>query len=139
MKAIAAVLIGLIMIVVIPIFGETGVKNNLLIPGIIVIAVGLLYGIYLSLLIKTSEFIITNKRLIMKKGIISTATLELLFSKAESISIYQSISGKVFRYGNILVGGSGGTKNVFHTVEKPFEFRKAAQDEIDRIQKSITS
>jgi uncharacterized membrane protein YdbT with pleckstrin-like domain len=136
-KALVAVLIGVVMIIVIPIFGETGVKNTLVLPGIIVIVIGVLYGIYLNVLIKTSEFVVTNKRVIMKKGIISTTTLEVLFSKAESISTYQSIGGKLFGYGNIAVIGSGGTKNVFYLIEKPFEFRKAAQDEIDRTQRSM--
>jgi uncharacterized membrane protein YdbT with pleckstrin-like domain len=73
----------------------------------------------------------------MKKGIFSTTTLEILFSKAESISAYQNILGKILGYGNIAVIGSGGTKNVFHYIEKPFEFRKAAQNEIDKTQKSM--
>jgi uncharacterized membrane protein YdbT with pleckstrin-like domain len=128
-NAFVVVLIGVIMMGAIPIWGNTA--------GIIVIIIGILYGIYLYLLIKTSEFVITNKRVIMKKGIISTTTLEVLLSKAESISAYQTIRGKLFGYGNIAVIGSGGTKNVFNFIEKPFEFKKVAQDEIDRTQKSM--
>lgn len=128
-NAFVVVLIGVIMMGAIPIWGNTA--------GIIVIIIGILYGIYLYLLIKTSEFVITNKRVIMKKGIISTTTLEILLSKAESISAYQTIRGKLFGYGNIAVIGSGGTKNVFNCIEKPFEFKKVAQDEIDRTQKSM--
>jgi len=137
LQALTAILIGAIMIVVIPIFGETTVKNTLVLPGMIVIIVGILYGIYLNLLIKTSEFVITNKRVIMKKGLISTTTLEVLFSKAESIAAHQSIGGKLFGYGDITVIGSGGTKNEFNYIEKPFDFRKAAQDEIDKTNKSM--
>jgi hypothetical protein len=73
----------------------------------------------------------------MKKGIISTTTLEVLFSKAEIISANQTLGGKLFGYGNITVVGSGGTENRVEHIEKPFEFRKAAQDEIDKTQKSM--
>lgn len=136
-KMLVVIFIGAIMMIVIPVFGEPAAKNILFIPGLLVVIVGIIYGIYLNLLIKTSEFVITNKRIIMKKGLISTTTLEVLFSKAESISVHQSIGGKLFGYGDIAVIGSGGTKNEFTYIEKPFEFRKAAQDEIDRIHMSM--
>lgn len=133
-RAIGAVLIGIILLIVIPIFGEAGVRNTLIIPGIIVIVIGIIYGFYISMLIKTSECVITNKRVILKKGIISTATIELLNTKIETIAVYQGILGKFFGYGNIGVVGSGGTQNIFYSIEQPFGFRKAAQDEIDKIQ-----
>lgn len=135
-KALAAALIGVFMIIVIPIFGDEEIKNALALPGIIVIVIGALYGIYLNLLIKNSEYVITNKRVIMKKGILSTATLEVLFSKAEATSIYQDLFGKMLGYGNVAVIGSGGTASVFYNIENPVEFRKAIQTEIDNTQKA---
>jgi len=132
-KAVVVVLFGVFLIIVVPLL----LPGFIALPGIIVIAIGILYGVYLRLLIKTSEFVITNKRVIMKKGLISTTALEVLFSKAESISAFQSIGGKLFGYGNIAVIGSGGTKNEFDYIEKPFDFRKAAQDEIEKTHKAM--
>lgn len=132
-KALVVVLFGIILIFIVPL----ALPGFIALPGIIVIVIGILYGIYVYFLKKTSEFVITNKRVIMKKGVISTTTLEVLLSKAESISALQTIGGKLFGYGNIAVVGSGGTKNEFDYIERPFEFRKAAQDQIDATQKSI--
>jgi uncharacterized membrane protein YdbT with pleckstrin-like domain len=75
----------------------------------------------------SSEFAVTTKRVIFKVGIISTRTVELLHSKVESISVNQGLLGKMLGYGNIMVTGSGGTKETFKGVEAPLEFRRAVQ------------
>jgi len=111
-------------------------SSSFFILGIMLIIGGLLDILYFRILIRTSEFVITNKRLIMKRGIISTKTLELLHSKIETVSIFQGIGGKIFGYGNLAVVGSGGTVNLFKTIEKPFDFRKAAQEAINKAQKT---
>jgi len=131
-KALVVVLFGVFMIFLLPLVAEGLIAT----PGMVVIVIGILYGIYLYFLINSSECVITNKRVIFKKGIISTTTVELLHSKIETISVYQSISGKVFGYGNLNLIGSGGTQNIFYSIERPFEFKKAAQEEIDRVQKT---
>jgi uncharacterized membrane protein YdbT with pleckstrin-like domain len=135
--AIPFFLLGLILIFFCHNLGEPPVDTLVKWFGFFFIVACIIYEIYTYFLVKTSEFVVTNKRLIMKKGIITTTTLELLHSKSESISITQGIEGKIFGYGTIVVTGSGGTKNVFASIERPFEFRKIAQDEIGKAQKSL--
>jgi len=64
---------------------------------------------------------------VMKRGIISTRSIELLLGKIEAIAIDQSLMGRLFHYGDIILSGSGGTKEVFHRIQSPFEFRRAVQ------------
>ena len=75
----------------------------------------------------TSEFAITNKRIIIKVGFISRRTLEMNLQKVESIVVDQSILGRVLGYGTIMVIGTGGTKEPFHNIVSPLEFRKQYQ------------
>ena len=79
---------------------------NHLIPSIITL------GIYPYLISKFSEFGITNKRLIIKTGILSRKTLELNLSKIESVNVNQSIFGRILGYGSIGVIGTGEQKNI---------------------------
>lgn len=76
----------------------------------------------------TSEFAITNKRVIIKVGLVSRRTVEMNLSKVESVNVDQSILGRVFGYGTISVIGTGGTRESFTNIAAPLLFRKAFQE-----------
>ena len=75
----------------------------------------------------TTEMAVTNKRVIIKVGIISRRTIEMNLAKIENIGVNQSIIGRIFGYGIITVVGTGGTSEPFKNVSKPLDFRKAVQ------------
>jgi uncharacterized membrane protein YdbT with pleckstrin-like domain len=72
----------------------------------------------------TSEFAITNKRLIIKTGFISRNTFEMNLSKIESINVNQSILGRVLGYGTIVIMGTGSTREPFAAIRDPLILRK---------------
>jgi hypothetical protein len=76
----------------------------------------------------TSEYAITNKRVIIKVGLIRRRTVEMNISKIESINVDQSILGRILGYGNISIVGTGGTKETFDTLSSPIQFRKKFQE-----------
>ncbi len=77
-----------------------------------------------------SEFVITNRRIIIKTGLIARRTVEMNLSKIESVNVDQSVMGRILGYGSITIIGTGGTKETFHIISKPLEFRKAFQVKI---------
>lgn len=76
----------------------------------------------------TDEFAITNKRVIIKTGLISRKTFEMNHSKIESVNVDQSVLGRILGYGTISIVGSGGTKEVFPKIKNPLRFRKKFQE-----------
>jgi uncharacterized membrane protein YdbT with pleckstrin-like domain len=78
-----------------------------------------------------SEFAVTNKRVIIKLGVLTTRSIELLLPKVEGIAVEQSLSGRIFGYGGIVVTGSGGTKEPFDGIQSPLDFRQAVQAATD--------
>ena len=74
-----------------------------------------------------SEFAITNKRIIIKVGLISRHTLEMNLSKVESVIVDQGIWGRIIGYGSITVIGTGGTNEPFTHIANSMEFRKQFQ------------
>jgi len=84
----------------------------------------------------TSEFGITNKRLIIKEGFIRRRSLELLLTKVESIQVDQGIFGRMLGYGTITISGTGSTREHFRKISSPFKFRKKAQEQIASIQEA---
>ncbi|MBI3300646.1 MAG: PH domain-containing protein [Deltaproteobacteria bacterium] len=75
----------------------------------------------------TSEFAVTNKRVLVKVGFISRHTLELLLTKVETIGVDQSILGRILGYGTLVVIGTGGTREPFKAIVNPLEFRHQVQ------------
>ncbi len=75
----------------------------------------------------SSEFAITNKRVLIKVGLIRRHSLELLLQKVEGIGVDQTIAGRIFGYGTITVSGVGGTREAFRMISNPLEFRRQVQ------------
>jgi len=78
--------------------------------------------------VSTSEFAVTNKRIIIKTGFISRKTLEMNLSKIESVNVDQGILGRMLGYGTIRIFGTGGTRESFLKIKQPLEFRKKFQE-----------
>lgn len=78
----------------------------------------------------TSEFAVTNKRVIVKTGWVRRETLELNLSRVESLSVDQGLMGRLLGYGTITIIGTGGTREPFHGIAHPLEFRNAVQEQL---------
>ena len=72
----------------------------------------------------SSEFAITNKRVLIKVGLIRRHSLELLLQKGND---GRDNSAGTLGYGTITVSGVGGTKESFRTISDPLEFRRQVQ------------
>jgi hypothetical protein len=79
----------------------------------------------------SSEYAVTSKRVIVKVGVTETRSVELLLGKVEGITVTQGLMGKLFGYGEIVITGSGGTKESFSGIQNPFDFRRAVQAATD--------
>jgi uncharacterized membrane protein YdbT with pleckstrin-like domain len=76
----------------------------------------------------TSEYVVTNKRVVVKTGLLARQTLELVLSKVESIDVYQGVTARLFGLGKIIIVGTGGSREPFAMISKPIEFRRAVQN-----------
>jgi len=82
----------------------------------------------------TSEFAVTNKRVIMKVGWVARRVLELNLHKIESVNVDQPLLGRLLGYGTITVIGTGGTRETFDRIAHPLVFRKAFQEQETEIE-----
>ena len=81
----------------------------------------------------SSEFAITNKRVLIKVGLVRRHSLELLLQKVEGIGVDQSVMGRILGYGTITVSGVGGTKESFRMISDPLEFRRQVQASLSAV------
>lgn len=75
----------------------------------------------------SSEFGITNKRVIVKVGLIRRRTVELLLRHVEAISVDQSIGGRILGIGSVPLSGTSGVTERFDYVTDPLELRRQIQ------------
>ncbi len=92
-----------------------------------IVAVGLIAGAAAYIRQATSEFVITNNRVIFKAGLISRKTVEINRTRVESVEVDQGIFGRMLNYGTVTVAGTGGTREPFSLIDNPLEFRRMVQ------------
>ena len=74
-----------------------------------------------------TEMAVTNKRVIVKTGIVDRRTIEILLSRIESVAVEEPAWGRLLGYGTVIVRGTGGTPEVFAKIYHPLEFREQVQ------------
>jgi uncharacterized membrane protein YdbT with pleckstrin-like domain len=94
---------------------------------LLVVLAGLGWAALHAVELLTSEFAVTTTRLIFKVGLIGRYTTELLLGKVESIGVQQTLAGRLLNYGDLVVTGTGGAKEVFARVHDPIAFRNHVQ------------
>lgn len=81
-------------------------------------------GLQAIIVLFTTEFAVTNRRVIAKRGFIRRHTMEMLLQKVESVSVRQDILGRMLNFGTITVTGTGGTQEGFRKIVEPLTVRK---------------
>lgn len=92
--------------------------------GIALLICGILILIQPFIVKETTELVITNRRIIAKFGLISRYTIEINLPKVESISVSQTMMGRILNYGDLEIVGTGGTREPIPYVRYPLVFRR---------------
>jgi len=106
--------------------------------GPILVLVGALLGGYAFLDVLTAEFVVTNRRVFLQRGILRRQSVEVLLGKVESMVVDQTLLGRLLDYGSIYPGGAGGTKQPFKLIANPLAFRHRVNAEIEALRPPST-
>jgi uncharacterized membrane protein YdbT with pleckstrin-like domain len=123
--AIAVVLLGAVLGIVLRIYQPAYWYVGLALAGF-----GLLLAIGPAIRYASSEFAVTDKRVVAKLGFIERESLETLLTKVEAIGVDQGIVGRMLGYGTITITGTGGTEESFPRISDPLEFRRQIQTQV---------
>ena len=83
-----------------------------------------LIALYDFLKMRFLEQGVTNKRVILKRGIISRKTEEMKLASIETVEIDQGIFGRIFGYGMVKVTGRGVSNLVFKRIDDPMSVKR---------------
>jgi len=103
-------------------------------PGILLCltVVGAVIGIPMLFLqwirCRTTLFVVTNRRVVMRVGILAKSSMEMLNNKIEEVDVRQSLWGRMFNFGTVRLIGVGGSREPFSFIADPGAFRAAVQN-----------
>lgn len=92
------------------------------------VAGGFLTGLFILLnhliTLWTTEIVVTTYRFVFKTGLISRATQEVSLNKIEEITLHQSVWGRIFGYGSLVLRGTGVGVITLPNVDDPIDVRR---------------
>jgi len=71
----------------------------------------------------TTEIAVTDRRIILKRGLIRRHTVEMNMQKVESVDVDQTLTGRLFNYGNVTIRGTGSTFEKLVRIDSPLKLR----------------
>lgn len=80
----------------------------------------------------TSEFVVTNKRVMMREGFFIRHTNEMRISSISQVNVEQSLLGQMLNYGIVSINAFGAYDS-FSVISRPFLFQKAVNEQLDKL------
>jgi len=101
--------------------------SPIIIIGILLLPViiGFAFLIMAYIKYKASVFALTNKRILIKSGLIKKEVIELNILRIESIIVDQTFVGRVLNFGTLVISGAGIFPTRMENISNPMEFKKA--------------
>jgi membrane protein YdbS with pleckstrin-like domain len=72
----------------------------------------------------TSEFAVTNMRVIIHVGIISLESFDIFLNRISGVEVAQGPFGRIFGAGSLQLVGVGGSTEYFRNIADPWELRR---------------
>ncbi len=89
--------------------------------------VGIFIFLRSVIVMNTTDFAVTNKRVILKRGWLNRRTQELAVGSVEGVVLDQSWWARLWNYGHVIVTGTGDAVIRFPAMADPVAFRRAIE------------
>ena len=86
-------------------------------------------GLIAIIVMLCTEMVITNRRMVYKRGWIARKTEEINLTRIEEVNLNQSVFGRILNYGEIKIQGVGeGGMTLPNKITRPLKFKLALQE-----------
>ncbi|OGT38536.1 MAG: hypothetical protein A3F11_04590 [Gammaproteobacteria bacterium RIFCSPHIGHO2_12_FULL_37_14] len=92
----------------------------------------LIFWSYVGLDYLTSEFAVTNKRVMMREGFFYRHMNETRLATISQVNVNQSLLGHVLNYGTVSIHAFGAS-DAFSTLAQPITFQKYVNEQLDQL------
>jgi membrane protein YdbS with pleckstrin-like domain len=91
----------------------------------VVAALGLLLLLAAWIRRRATEIVVTDRRVIFKRGLLARHTVEMNVSKIETVDVEQGLGGRIWGYGTLMIRGTGSGFEPLVGVGAPLQIRNA--------------
>jgi uncharacterized membrane protein YdbT with pleckstrin-like domain len=91
----------------------------------VIALLGLLLALVAWIRRHATEIVVTDRRVIFKRGLLARHTVEMNVSKIETVDVEQGLSGRIWGYGTLLIRGTGAGFEPLVGVGSPLRIRNA--------------
>lgn len=93
---------------------------------------------YVYFVLDTTEVVVTNARVIIKRGFIRRGTSELFLTRIEGVEVEQSLTGRMLGYGTLFIRGVGTEVAPLDNIVDPIKFRNEFFNAADKLMATET-
>ena len=123
LKGLALLLLALVCVMFAVGSNEPGISIPLWLAAGVLGLLGAVLAIAALIEQATTELVLTDRRVIYKRGLLKRHTMEMNRSKVETVSVNQSVLGRLLNYGTVIVRGTGGSLEPIRKIDDPLTFR----------------
>ncbi|MDA8095227.1 MAG: PH domain-containing protein [Betaproteobacteria bacterium] len=111
-----------------------GAQERLTFLGLALLALGAIYSLPPIVAMRSTELVITNRRVIAKFGLIRRTIIEMSLARIESLRVEQSLLGRLLNFGDIVLIGTDGARERISRIARPLAFRRSYEDIVTRME-----
>lgn len=90
-----------------------------------ILVLGLLLLLAAAIHRHATEIVVTDRRVIYKRGLFSRYTVEMHMNKIETVDVEQGVAGRIFGYGTVIIRGTGSGIEPLSGIGHPLAIRSA--------------
>lgn len=72
----------------------------------------------------STEYAVTDRRVLMKEGLIRRSTFEVQLHQLETVGVHQGLIGRMLGFGSVTLSATGGSRGTWHYIALPMRFKK---------------
>lgn len=100
---------------------------GLKLASLLVFVIGVMKFAQMMVIKATTEIAVTTTRLIFKRGLVARYVGEMNIDRIESISVLQSVLGRLLNFGQVVIRGMGVGELHLPIIRDPVKFRRAIE------------
>lgn len=100
-------------------------QRYVLVAGGVVAVFGILLLLGTWIRRRATEIVVTDRRVIFKRGLLTRHTVEMNVSKIETVDVEQGLGGRLWNYGTVLIHGTGSGFEPLVGIGAPIQIRNA--------------
>ncbi|MEO0982039.1 MAG: PH domain-containing protein [Pseudomonadota bacterium] len=93
-----------------------------------VFIIGIVIFAVIMIRIATTDFVVTDRRLILKRGFLAIEVESLALEAVETVRLHESVLGRLLAFGQLTVHGQGDEEIVLPVMARPSAFSAALEE-----------